>query len=361
MRFVLVFIVLVHGLIHFMGFAKAFDLGQIDQLMRYIGKPTGIVWLLTGLTLLAAAFLLALNHSYWWIPAFIGALVSQALIFSVWQDAKFGTFANFILLLASVTGWGQYNFEKQFRKEAAENINRTHSLPEVILTESDLVALPPPVQRYIRFAGALNKPKVTSMHVVFEGQMRKKGNDFFPFTSEQYNFFDQPTRLFYMKARMFGLWVPGYHRYTNEKASMDIRLFGLIPVVWHDGAVMDKTETVTLFNDMCLLAPATLIDKRIHWESLTDTSARAVFTNGGITISAVLYINEQGQLVDFMSDDRTEINQMEQLTFYTPVHSYTTINGLNVIEQGDAVYQYPDGKFTYGKFTLKKVAYNVQR
>lgn len=360
MRFVLVFIILVHGLIHFMGFVKAFDLGQIDQLTRHIGKPAGIVWLFVGLLLLAAALLLVVHHTYWWIPALVGALLSQALIFSAWNDAKFGTIANLIVLLAAVTAWGQYNFEKQFRKDAESNMARTRSLPEVILTEADLVALPPPVQRYLRFAGVLNKPKVNSMHVVFEGEMRKRGNDFFPFTSEQYNFFDQHTRLFYMKACMFGLWVPGYHRYTQAKATMDIRLFGLIPVVWHDGAVMDTTETVTLFNDMCLIAPATLIDKRIQWESLTDTSAKAVFTNQDITISAVLYINEQGHLVNFMSEDRTEINQKKQLPFYTPVHSYININGLNVIHEGDAVYQYPDEKFTYGKFTLKNVAYNVR-
>ncbi len=29
---------------------------------------------------------------------------------------------------------------------------------------------------------------------------------------------------------------------------------------------MDRTEAVTLFNDMCLLAPGALVDARIQWE-----------------------------------------------------------------------------------------------
>jgi hypothetical protein len=35
-------------------------------------------------------------------------------------------------------------------------------------------------------------------------------------------------------------------------------------VVDISGDMMFKAETVTFFNDMCFLAPATLIDKRIE-------------------------------------------------------------------------------------------------
>lgn len=42
---------------------------------------------------------------------------------------------------------------------------------------------------------------------------------------------------------------------------------------------MDKTETVTLFNDMCLMAPATLIDRRIQWQEIDRNSVKATFIN----------------------------------------------------------------------------------
>ena len=57
---------------------------------------------------------------------------------------------------------------------------------------------------------------------------------------------------------------------------------------------MNKAETVTVFNDMCLLAPATLIDKRIEWVPVDSVSAKATFTNGPNKITATLYFNEQG-------------------------------------------------------------------
>jgi hypothetical protein len=59
---------------------------------------------------------------------------------------------------------------------------------------------------------------------------------FFPFITEQNNFYDQPTRLFFMKGKLFGLTVPGYHRYQDKSATMNVRLFGLFPVVRVAGA-----------------------------------------------------------------------------------------------------------------------------
>ncbi len=122
---------------------------------------------------------------------------------------------------------------------------------------------------------------------------------------------------------------------------------------------MDKAETVTLFNDMCLLAPATLIDKRIQWQPVNDTSVTATFTNHDITITANLFFNQQGQLVNFISNDRTSVNEMKEFPFSTPVSSYKNINGYNIMSLGEAVWHYPDGAFTYGKFNLTSIEYNV--
>jgi hypothetical protein len=142
---------------------------------------------------------------------------------------------------------------------------------------------------------------------------------------------------------------------------MDIKLFGLFSVVKQEGDVMNKAETVTLFNDMCLMAPATLIDKHIEWQAIDSNSAKAVFTNHGIAISATLYFNKQGQLVDFTSNDRTAVADMKQYPFSTPAKDYKNINGVNIPGYGEAVWHYPDGKFTYGIFRLKEIEYNVSK
>jgi hypothetical protein len=358
MKVIFVLILTIHGLIHAIGFAKAFKYGKIAQITQDISQPLGMVWLVTGLLFIAVTLLFLLGKSEWSLLGIVAAIASQILIFTVWQDAKFGTIPNLIILVVAILSLGTTNFENGFHQDVRENLARTNRLPTELLTEADLKPLPDSVQRYLRYANVINKPKVKSTRIVFEGKMRDKGKDYFPFTSEQYNFFDEPTRLFFMKGKMFGLTVPGYHRYSDAKAMMDIRLFGLFPIVQQSGEMMDKAETVTLFNDMCLMAPATLIDQRIQWRESDRNSAQATFTNRGITITATLYFNEQGQLINFKSDDRTAIADMKQYPFSTPISDYQNLNGINIMSCGEAVWGYPDGNFTYGKFRLKEIKYN---
>ena len=358
-RIIIAILVLLHGMIHWMGFAKAFGYAEIKSITGQISRPMGITWLLAALLFTVSAVLLFANKPAWWMIAVPAALLSQAAITQSWHDAKFGTIANLVIMVAVVMSWGNWQFERSFRKDVRMQLERQRSLQAALVTEADLAHLPAAVQRYLRTCGVIGKPRVLNMRVEFEGEMRDRNRGFFPFHSVQYNFFDDYSRLFYMTARMKGMDVPGYHRYADRRASMDIRLFGLFPVARQSGQVMDKTETVTLFNDMCLMAPAALIDPRIRWEPGDSLSAKAIFTNGNITVSAVLYFNADGQLVNFISEDRTEINANLHIPFSTPVHRWQVMGGRQVIDEGDAVWHYPDGPFVYGKFRLKRIDYNV--
>jgi hypothetical protein len=360
LKFILAFIIIIHGFIHFMGFAKAFGYGDMKQLTISISKSAGAVWLITAFLCMIAAILFLLKKENWWIIATIAVVLSQIVIVITWKDAKFGTIANIIILVAATASWGTARFENNFKKDVQENFETNNAMATEIFTEADLQHLPEPVQHYLKYAGVTGKPKVKNVRIVFQGQMRDKGKDWFPFTSEQYNFFDEPARLFFMKGKMFGVTVPGYHHYIKASAVMDIRLFGLFSIVKKSGDVMNKAETVTLFNDMCLMAPATLIDKRIQWQAVDSSTSKAIFTNHGISISATLYFNTKGQLIDFVSNDRTAVADMKQYLFSTPCGAYKNFNGYNLQSEGEAVWHYPEGKFTYGKFILKEVEYNVK-
>ncbi len=360
LRYLFIFIVFIHGLIHLLGFVKAFQFSEVSQLTQDISRPVGLLWLAaTGLFIATGALYLSGNDKLWPILAFVSIVLSQALIFLAWQDAKFGTIANIIILLVAIPAYAGWRFEKTYQEDVKEALKRTNAMESELLTEADLQPLPAPVQRYLRYAGVVGKPKVKNVRITFTGQMRGKGQDWFDFTAEQHNFFDEPTRLFFMKASVKGLPASGYHAYKGDKAGMKVKVLSLFPVVDVAGAEMFKGETVTVFNDMCLMAPATLISDRIEWEPIDDTSARATFTNQGVSISAVLYFNEEGQLVDFASDDRYSVDDRKQYPFTTPVRDYQDFNGYNIMSYGEAVWHYPDGKFVYGKFNLQSVEYNV--
>lgn len=358
LAFLLIFI---HGLIHLLGFVKAFEFAGIDQLTKFISKPQGLLWLLAALMFLLTGILFALNYECWWLVSVPTFILSQVLIFVNWNDAKFGTIANILMLFVSVGAFGIWNMHRLYKMDVETGIIRTSKIPEQILQTSDLDSLPEPVRKYIIQSGALGKAIPNNFQIGFTGRMRDKGKDWFPFYSEQYNFTDLPTRLFVMKAKMFGITVPGYHKYSNGEASMQIKLFGLFPIIDQKSEELFKTETVTYFNDLCLLAPGALTDKRITWQAIDSLSAKAIFNNNGTAISAKLIFNKNAELVDFVSDDRSAMvgKELQRHRFSTPVFNYKPINGIIIGTKGNAIWHYPDGEFKYGEFNLNQLNYNV--
>ena len=83
---------------------------------------------------------------------------------------------------------------------------------------------------------------------------------------------------------------------SSERMAIRYSLAGAIPMVDARGDVMDRSEAVTLFNDMCLLAPGTLLDPRIAWDPVDARTTRARFTDGEQTISATLLFGDDGLL-----------------------------------------------------------------
>ena len=352
--------VFLHGVIHFIGVAKVLGINNHTPITQAIAKPAASIWFLTALLFLAAAILFLLKKDIWLLLSVAAIVLSQFLILSVWKDAKLGTIPNVLILLVVILSFGSWQFEKRYRNEVQIGLQCIKQVKPSLLTEADLLPLPLPVQRYLKYAGVVNKPNVLNVKIEFVGQMRQKGKEWFPFTSEQYNFFNVPTRLFFMKAKMFGITVPGFHSYKNGKASMQIKPFGLLPMVSEKDGILNKAETVTVFNDMCLLAPATLIDKRIAWTAIDDQNARAVFTINDISITATLCFNDIGQLINFVSDDRYEIGDKKRYRFSTPVSNYQNFNGYNLPAYGEALWHYPEGAFTYGRFNIKAIKYNTE-
>jgi len=100
MRWVLAGFLALHGLIHFMGPAKAFGWADLPQLVQPISRGMGVVWGVAGLGLLLAAALLLAGSRAWWAVGLAAAALSQVAIVQSWGDAKAGTVANLILLAA---------------------------------------------------------------------------------------------------------------------------------------------------------------------------------------------------------------------------------------------------------------------
>ena len=304
------------------------------------------------------------GNNSWTLLSIVAVSISQYLIFTSWKDARWGSLINTVILAAAIISYGTLRFNSIFKNEVRINLAKSYIQPDSILSEFDLVDLPELVQKYIRYSGAVGKPKVRNFKVEFSGQIRRNDkSEWMPFTSQQYNFLATSTRLFFMNAVMRDLPVSGFHSFRDGQATMDIRLLSLFKVQYQSGKEMGIAETVTFFNDMCCMAPATLIDKRIQWLETGDQYVKAQFTNNGISISARLYFNDKGELINFISNDRyaqQENNTMKQLPWSTPLKDYKDFNSHKLPSHAEAIYTYQQGSMLYGTFALRNIEYNCK-
>jgi hypothetical protein len=365
MKLAFTILLVVHGLIHAMGFLKAFGLARLPQLALPISRPLGALWLVAGMATLGTAVALYAWPRGWWLVGAAAVVFSQVATVPSWADAKFGTAANALVLLAVAWGFlstGPFSLRTEFERDVARGLAR--STPQALVDEQDLAQLPPPVQRYLRYVGVVGRPRVQGFRVRYSGRIRRGPTAaWMPLSAKQYSFADRPTRLFFMQASMFGLPVEALHAYVDGNASMRVKVLSLLRMVNARGPEFTGAETVTLFNDMCVMAPATLIDPAIRWEPMDATHVRAVFTAAGHTISATLIFDDEGRLIDFFSDDRPALGDdgatFTRQRWSTPLGGYRAFGPYRLASHGEARNHAPQGEYAYGEFAMENIEYNV--
>lgn len=360
LRIALVVLLVVHGLIHLLGFAKAFGFAALPQLREAIPRPMGLVWLGAAIALLVAAALLLSDVRAWWILAAIGVLASQIAIVTAWRDAKAGSLANVILLVPVALAFldARSTSLRSRYSEAATAALAAPPTAAAVVTEDDLAALPPAVASYLRRAGVVGHPRTQRLGMRFRGQLRSAPDaPWMDVTGTQVNTFgDEPTRLFFVEGAMKGVPFQAFHRFVGPDATMEVRAASLVTMAFARGPEMNQSETVTILNDMCMLAPSALLDRHVHFEPMQDARTVRVFLERrGITVSAVLDFDANGDLVRFASDDRYLSSDGKTFTrhrWVTPLRDYGDLGGLRLARRGEAVWERPDGPLEYARLEI---------
>ena len=159
MKYIFSALLFVHGLIHLMGFANAFGWMQHEGFTSEISPVSGIFWLLACVLFVAAGIAFLAKADWWYLIAMFAVLLSTFLIISAWNDAKFGTIANVIILAGAVIGFGISSFHRGYTREVQIHSAIPHSHSASLLTENDLTGLPEPVKKYNRQQKSTYIPK----------------------------------------------------------------------------------------------------------------------------------------------------------------------------------------------------------
>lgn len=352
---------LVHGLIHLMGFLKAYEFAHIEQLSSPISRLSGTFWLITSTMLMISGAVVLSDIAWWWMPAAAGVVISQILIFNYWQDAKFGTIANIIILLATLLGFGSWSFHSMVEKEVERFSSSISSTSEVI-TEGDLTDVPPVVREWLRSSGVVGQPRMQSVHLFQSGKMKNNRNGaWLPIEAKQW-IKRSPPGFIWMAEADVATYLPLFARdkYVNGKGHMLVKLLGIYPVTDSKGMEIDQGSLLRYLAEM-VWYPSVALEEYISWKQIDDNMAKATMHYKGIIASGVFIFNQQGEVTSFRAERyyaRKGGATLETWVVSVLPDSYKEFQGRRIPTRAEVTWKLDQGDFTWYQLVISDVTYN---
>ena len=363
-RIVFSFVIFLHGLIHLLGFVKEWNLAEVKQLTGEtlislsggLSRIAGLLWLIASLLFIASAAKYLLRKEWWWMIAAVAIVVSQILIFIYWKDAKFGTVANIIILLAVISSYGAWSFDRMVNDEL--NSFLPEKIDKRVVTEEMIDDMPAVVQKWLMHSNIAGKEVIQTVHLKQKGEMRTKpeGN-WMSVNAEQYISTNPPGFIWIADVKSSFLHLSGRDKYVNGRGHMLIKL-SLIPVVNARGMEIDQGALLRYLGEM-VWYPSAALNDYITWEEIDSTTARATMSYKGITASGIFKFDENGDFVSFEADRyyyRKDGSTLER--WIIKANNYREFEGIRIPVNMSVTWKFKEGDFTWYRLEITEVKYN---
>lgn len=360
MRFLLIILIFLHGLIHLAGFLKSFGFINLEEISHDISKPIGVLWLISTLLFFATGILYLLGKDSWIIPATLAIVISQLLIILTWQDAKFGTIPNVIILLSIIIGFFVWSFNHQVSQEI-KSIKEENFTKEII-TAQELNSLPPQVKQWLQNIGLVGKEKIHTVYFKQKGTMKLKPDQdkWSDALAEQYITTDKPAFIWKVKMEMSPfVKVAGRDYFVDGEGKMLMKVASLIPVVNVSHNTKVNQSTLQRFLLELPWYPSMALSPFITWEEVNEHSARATMTYKGTSGSAVFHFDNNGDLLK-VSAYRYKENgdNAELIECVGEVKENTVIEGIKIPTNLHVSWVLDEGLFTWYRLEIYDVNFN---
>ncbi len=329
-RFIIYFavaVLLIHALIHLMGFVAYFPLAEMAELPyrttllggRWDIGPTGmriysVLWLAVTAGMLAGAVGLVLGQD-WWLPLLsIVAFLSLVVCVLDWSNAFRGAIISLVILLFLLPAWGLHIRPKPFA-----DFPQPTQLDTAVPLPADL---PAPVARYYQTIFGDEVPVVDTAVITARGTVRFAGITF-------------PSRLrfthnagqdyrHYIESTVFGYPLMKVNEaYREGQARMELPV-GII----ENEPKVDMAANLGLWGESMWLPSIFVTDSRVHWEAIDDTTARLYVPFEDGEDNFTVYFDAETGLIQRMETMRYREVDAEKILWQLTPLAWTEINGI---------------------------------
>jgi hypothetical protein len=359
MKIFLVVLLLLHGVIHLIGYLGAIGVKTSITLPLEISKASGYVWLSVALIFVVTSVLLIASVSFWPWLTILGIIISQVLIIMQWKEAKAGTFINVILLITAVISIAGHQWQNKIKKEVV-SLSNAQTQQGTVLTYASIEALPAPVKKWIISSGAMNIKPIQFVRLKQKGALKTSpGGKWMPFTANQYFNAIDPAFIWTADVK----FMPMIHMYGRDKlidgeGQMQIKLLSLINVVKEGGNEKMNTGTMIRYLAEMIWFPTAAISPFIRWEEIDSTSARAVMDHKGTTVSATFYYQADGDVKRIEADRYFGGgDDAKKEKWVVDVTGVKVMNGVRIAYKNNVTWALKEGDFNWANMEITDIEY----
>jgi hypothetical protein len=228
------------------------------------------------------------------------------------------------------------------------------------LAARDPGELPPPIQRWLRRSGALDRSMPSVVRLRQTGRLRDAPDKpWRSFVATQGYTLDPPGFVWVARvsiAPLIDLVVTD--RFRRGHGSAEIHFLGLLPIARGAGPELDQGGLLR-YLDETMWFPAAALLPAIQWEAIDAERARATLTDGGVSVAAVFTIDERGRVRAVEADRFRTVDGRFALTpWATPTRAWGVFDGVRMPTAGEGVWRLPSGDFTYIDLQITRIDYD---
>jgi len=229
-----------------------------------------------------------------------------------------------------------------------------------LITAGMLEDLPEPVQRYMTYTGVVGRPWINTVRLRQSGIFRLgRDRPWMPLTAEEFYTTDPPGLTWDARFKIFGLpLLRARDRYEEGKGHMYGKLAGFYTVFDARGDELDQATMIRYLNEI-MWFPTAFLGDNITWQDIDENSAQVTFSDHGKSVSAQMFFDGDGRLLNFTTMRYRESEGSYSLDpWSTPITGYAERAGLNLPVRGKAVWNLDSGDLEYADLEITEVEYN---
>lgn len=363
MKYVFTLILFFHGVIHLLGFIKAFNIAPIQLLTAHISKTSGVFWLFATVLFVISGIAYFAKFQWWSILAILAVIISTILTTLVWKDAKFAIIPNLIILVVASFSLAQLVFDKKIANEITQIYTSSAGLENSKVTAEQLAELPTPVAKWLKVSGVVGKEKSHTVWLKQKAKMKMKPEQesWNEATAEQVFSIQEPSFVWKVNMNMSPfIKIAGRDRFVEGKGEMLIKIFSMINIVNAQGSKMDE-GTMQRYLGEIVWFPSAALSPFISWETIDSLTAKASMEYKGTKGSGIFYYNEKGDFVKY-SALRYKGNEPDakRHEWVIDVNEHALVNGVKVPVKMTATWKLDEGDWTWLEMEISDIKYNTK-